>query len=97
MINVVLLFVMSNPAAIWDVLILTGLGLGVQLLQSRVCAVVLAVYGSVNRIVTALLRGSPGGYMILICGVYACIYTFKFQRAWKNYLTVGAMPPVKSR
>lgn len=85
-VNVVLA---GNAAGILDVLIVVGLGLGVHLAKSRVCAVIIAAYSIFNCIYMLMLTGRPGGWLIIVCGVYAVIYTFKYQKAWKKYQQTG--------
>lgn len=75
----------GNFTAIVDVLLLIGLGLGIQLKQSRVCAILLCVDGAVSVIVSLLAAGMPSGYLILIAGIFAIVYTFKLDKAWKQY------------
>ena len=36
-----------------------------------------------------LLSGMPGGWLIIVCGVYSIIYTFKYQNAWNKYQQTG--------
>lgn len=36
-----------------------------------------------------LLAGVPGGWLIIVCGVYSIIYTFKYQNAWNKYQQTG--------
>ena len=85
MIAAVLMGTQGNLAAIIDVLLLVGLGLGIQLKQSRVCAILLCVDGAVSVIVSLLAAGMPSGYLILIAGIFAIVYTFKLDKAWKQY------------
>lgn len=68
-----------------------GLGVGVHVAKSRACAVVLLVYSVFNMIYMLLLAGMPGGWLILVCGIYATIYTFKYQSAWQRYQQTGRL------
>lgn len=72
-----------------DILLLVGLGLGIQLGKSRVCAIILTVYGVFNTIVLTLQNEALSGWWILVAGIYAIIYTFKYQNAWAEYLKTG--------
>lgn len=74
---------------IFDVMLLVGLGLGIQLGRSRVCAIILTVYGVFNTIVVTLQNEALGGWWVLLAGIYAIIYTFKYQGAWAEYLKTG--------
>ncbi len=75
--------------ALVDILLVVGLGLGIQLGKSRVCAIILTVYGAINTIVMTLQRGQLSGWWVLVAGIYAIIYTFKFQSAWAEYQKTG--------
>lgn len=79
----------SFPLCLIDVAILVGMGLGIQLAQSRVCAIILLVYSIINVILLIAMTGKPGGYLIVIAGVMAVIYTFKAEKAWKQYQQGG--------
>lgn len=75
----------GSALSIIDVVILVGLGLGIHLAQSKVCAIVLAVYAVANVIITLVVNGSLGGWLIILAAVYACIATFKLDKAWNAY------------
>lgn len=75
----------GSMSAIIDVLLLVGLGLGIQLKQSRVCAIILCLEGALTMIMSLAGGGAPAGYLVLIAGVYAIINTFKLDKAWKAY------------
>lgn len=70
-------------------LLLVGLGLGIQFGKSRVCAVILTVFGAINTMYVMLERGRAGGWVVLLAGIYAVKYTFKYQDAWAEYLKTG--------
>lgn len=88
LINIVLV---NNVSGMLDVCLLLGLGLGIHLGKSRVCAIILLVYAGINAIYTIVLTGRLGGYLIIICGIYAVIETFKLQKAWKEYELTGRL------
>ena len=79
------LFVLQNPYSLIDVALLIGLGLGIHLARSRVCAVTLCAYAAVNMIITFIESGRFGGYLILIAGIYSIVYTFKLNKLWTQY------------
>lgn len=81
----------GNVFGILDVVIVVGLGLGIQFVKSRVCAVILGVYSVFNLIYMLVLTGRPGGWLIIICAVYAIMYTFKYQKAWNAYQQTGQL------
>lgn len=78
-------FVTGNWSILIDVAIMVGLGLGIMLSYSRVCAVLLLVYGLLNVVVGLVQNGVPSGYLIVIAGVLAVIYAFKAEKLWKQY------------
>lgn len=73
------------PYVLIDVAILVGLGLGIMLAQNRACAVILFAYALLNMIVGIAQNGTPSGYLVVIAGVLAIIYTFKAEKLWKQY------------
>ncbi len=79
------IFMLDNYWGILDSILIVVASLFIQLLQSRVAAVILALYAIVNVIYVTVLTGRFGGWWIAIIGVYAVFYTFKFQKAWKEY------------
>lgn len=81
----------GNVFGILDVVIVVGLGLRIQFAKSRVCAVILGVYSVFNLIYMLVLTGRPGGWLIIICAVYAIMYTFKYQKAWNAYQQTGQL------
>lgn len=79
------LFAAENPYVFIDVALLVGLGLGIHLKQSKACAIALAVYAVINTVIGLASTGRFSGWLILLAGVYAVIYTFKLDKAWKQY------------
>lgn len=79
-------------SAVIAVVLFAGLGLGIHLGQSRVCAILLTVYGTFNVIVTVMETGRVSGWLFLLVGIYGLIYTFKFHKAWKQYKKTGIIP-----
>ncbi len=77
--------VSGNMFSLLDVVILLVLGLLIHLKQSRACAIILLVYSLINVVYTIISTQSFGGYLIVIAGIFAVIYTFKFDKAWKAY------------
>lgn len=71
----------GNIFGLLDVIIVIGLGVGVHVAKSRACAVVLLVYSVFNMIYMLLLAGMPGGWLILVCGIYATLYIHSNIRA----------------
>ena len=67
------------------IILVLACSLLIHLLQSRVAAIVLAAYAVLNVVVTSVSNGRFSGWWVALVGVYAVIYTFKFQKAWKDY------------
>lgn len=84
-------------SAVVSLILMLGLGLGIHLAKSRVCAILLTVYGAVNVIVVFISTGRFSGWLFLLIGVYAIIYTFKFQKAWKQYKNTGIVPLIAGK
>ena len=82
---VMIVLVSKNFLGLVDVAILAGLGLGIHLKQSKVCAIILLVYAVVNAVLMTLQNGTLSGWLPLIAGIYAVIYTLKLDKAWKAY------------
>lgn len=79
-------------SGIVSIVFMVGLGLGIHLLQSRICAIALTVFGGYNMVMTSMITGKPSGWLFLLVGVYGIIYTFKFHKAWKQYKNTGIVP-----
>ena len=75
----------GNYFAMLDVVLILACALLIHLLQSRAAAIVLAAYAVLNVVVTTVSNGKFSGWWVALVGVYAVIYTFKFQKAWKDY------------
>ena len=78
------LFVYNNPYGLIDCALIVICSLLIHLLQSRVAAIILTAYAALNVIVVTIQTGRLGGWWIALVGVYAIIYTFKFQSSWKK-------------
>lgn len=87
--------IFSSFSVVIDVALIVGLGLGIHLAQSRVCAILICIYGAINTITITITNGRPGGYLIMIAAVCAVIATFQFQKAWDNYKKTGILPAPK--
>lgn len=69
-----------------DVALIVGLTLGIQLAQSRACAVLLLVYACFNTIITLVTTGRVAGWLIILVGIWAVIGTFNFYKDYQKYL-----------
>ena len=93
-INLLLAFLMPiSGANLLDTLLILGLTLGIHLGKSRVCSILLAVYGVYNLIIVLLVMHQLSGWLIPVIGIAACTSTFKFQSAWKKYQATGQIDP----
>lgn len=92
--NLLMAFLLpSSGANLLDTLLILGLSLGLHLGKSRVCAILMAVYGMYNIIIALIVFHRLSGWLIPVMGIYACIYTFKFHNAWKKYQVTGQIDP----
>lgn len=86
---IVSVFLQQNIFGIVDVVILLGCGLALHLAKSRAAAIVLTCEGSLGLIASLVIKGTPGGWLILIFGIISIIRTFKVESAWNNYNATG--------
>lgn len=77
--------IMFNPFMFLDVIIVLVLGLFIHLKQSRVCAVLLLAYSLFNCVVMLLSTGQFSGWLIILAGVFAVIYTFQLEKAYQEF------------
>lgn len=73
-------------ASIIDAILVLGLALGIHIGKSRVCAVIILVYSIINCIYSLIATGRMSGYLVIIAGVYATIYTFKARKEYNEYI-----------
>ena len=84
-------FMYQSLSGIFDAVLIVVCSLLIQLLQSRVASIILMVYAVLNVVVVVIQTERLGGWWIAIVGIYAIIYTFKFQKAWKAHKNGGAV------
>lgn len=77
--------VMFNPMMFLDAAIVLVLGLLIHLKRSRVCAVLLLAYGLFNCVVMFLSTGKLSGWLIVLAGVFAVIYTFQLEKSYRMF------------
>ena len=70
-INLLLIAFLHTYTSLIDVAIMLGLGLAIHLAQSRVCSILLCVYGVINTIYVFLSSGTFGGWLNS-CGSNLC-------------------------
>lgn len=76
----------------FDVVLIIGLGLGIQFARSRVCSVLMLVYSILNVIFIAISIGGIGGWWLIIIGIYAVKCTFNLNKEYKRFLKDGTIP-----
>jgi len=81
----------GNLFVIIDILMLVGLGLGIQLAYSRACSIVALCYAVFNVIVAIITTGRPSGYLIVIAGGYAVFSTYKARKAYNTYIETNVI------
>ena len=72
----------GNYYSIATVVVLAVCSVLIHLLQSRAAAIVLTAFSAMVVLVTNVQNGKFSGWWVVLIGVYAIIYTFKFQKAW---------------
>lgn len=77
--------IMFNPFMLIDAAVVLVLGLAVHLKQNRVCAILLLVYGIVNCVIMLLNTGRLSGWLIILAGVFAVIYTFRLEKKYQAF------------
>ena len=77
--------IMFNPFMFLDVIIVLVLGLLIHLKQSRVCAVLLLAYSLFNCVAMLLSTGQVSGWLIILAGVFAVMYTFQAEKAYQEF------------
>lgn len=79
------LLLFGSASVLIDVILVVVCGVLIQTLQSRAAAIVLACYSLINVIMGVVINGRPQGWWLCFIAVYSIIYTFKFQKAWKEF------------
>lgn len=96
MLNGVCLYLLDDNIrlAVISVIFWSGLGMGIYLGQSRVCAIILTVLGLYIAISSLDIMSMEVGisYVYPLIGVFGTIDTFKFHKAWKQYKKTGIVP-----
>lgn len=83
----------SSPSMVYfDVAFVFLMGLLLQMTYSKIVGLLSLGYGILNMIVFIIYVGYPGGYLIVIIGMLATSATFKFDKAWGEYINTGKKP-----
>lgn len=77
--------IMFAPVMLIDAAVVLVLGLLIHLKQSRVCSVILLVYGVASFVMTLLNSGKVTGWLIVLAGVFAVIYTFRLDKEYHAF------------
>ncbi|MBQ9278687.1 MAG: hypothetical protein IJ224_08635 [Lachnospiraceae bacterium] len=92
-INFVMGLVGTSPAMVYfDVAFVFLMGLLLQMTYSKIVGLLSLGYGILNMIIFIIYVGYPGGYLIVIIGMLATSATFKFDKAWGEYINTGKKP-----
>nr|WP_027870664.1 hypothetical protein [[Eubacterium] cellulosolvens] len=84
-ITLIFLLMTQSYAALIDVAVMIGCGVFILKMASRAASIVLLAYGVFNFFYSLLATGTPGGWLIVMSGVYAVIYTVKLDKEYKSY------------
>lgn len=83
--GVTLMAALINPFSVFDAAIVLALGLLIHILKSRIAACFLLAYALFNLIVSLLLLGQIGGWLIIAAAVLAVMGTFQFHIQFAQY------------
>ena len=86
-ISLALGILLKNYSILIDVVLIVGLALGVQIAKSRVCAVLLLVYSSINTLFSLISTGQVAGWWLIVVGIWAVVGTFNFHKDYQKYLS----------
>ena len=75
--------VLFNLFMLIDAVIVLGLGLAIYL--SRVCSILLLVYGVVSCVTVLMETGRVSGWLVILAGVFAVIYTFQLEKEYRAF------------
>ncbi len=77
--------ILGNPFGILDVAIVLACGILIQTIYSRAAAIVVLVYSIISTVIALIATGRLGGWLLVLAGIYAVIYTFKLRTEYNNY------------
>ena len=84
-ITFIFLLITQSYWSLLDVAILVACGVFILKRASKIASIVLLVYGTLIFFYTLLTMNTPGGWLIVLSGVYAVIYTWKLDKEYKEY------------
>ena len=82
----------SASIVLFDVALIFLLGFLLQMTYSNLVGFICLGYGILNMIIFIIYYGYPGGILIVLIGVYAASSTYKFNKAWTEYINTGKLP-----
>ena len=75
---------LASPAALVDVAILLGLGLGMHLGKSKGCAICMLIYSIYSVVVNLITTGTFSGWLLLVLGIMAVQVFDKAEKRFKR-------------
>lgn len=72
-------------ATLIDVAVILILGIIIHKTQSLAASIVLLVYSIIEVVLALIMTGTPAGWLLIVAGICAVIYTSKFNKAWKEF------------
>ena len=81
----IFLLITQSYWSLLDVAVLVACGIFILKRASKIASIVLLAYGAINFFYTFLTMNTPGGWLIVLSGVYAVIYTWKLDKEYKEY------------
>ena len=75
-----------------DVGLLIILGVWLQLTYSKICGLIILAYGIFDVVIWIIKFGQLGGILLAIVGIIAVSATFKYDKAWGEYINTGNIP-----
>lgn len=82
----------SSLIVLFDVALISLLGILLQVTYSNIVGFICLGYGILNMIIFIIVYGYPGGILVVIVGVFAASGTYKFNKAWTEYINTGRFP-----
>ena len=84
----------TSSMVYFDVALISLLGFLLQVTYSNIVSFISLGYGILNMIIFIIVYGYPGGILIVVIGAFAASATFKFNKAWTEYINTGKLPTV---
>ena len=91
-INIAVMVFFGVTDILLDIIVVTTCAVIIQVKQSKTAAIVFAGYAVLNVVMTIILDGRAGGWLIMLLAEKAYRATAKFQGHWKQYQITGTVP-----